>query len=135
MSIAMAALSSSWAVLPFVPALGFCAILCQLAVGNLVSVITPLRLPREGTDVFAQATEQGCLAIVSQLVSFFSIGLLLVLPASVMVLRVQFDVLPEWVAHTFPLAWGLAFYAVSLWLAGKLLSRRIPEVVNWVQVV
>lgn len=135
MAIILAILSDSWAVLRFLPGLTVCSIACQLAVGNLTSVITPLRLPREGTDVFAQATEQGCLAIISQLVSFFSIGLLLVLPASVMALRVQFDVLPDWVAHIFPAVWGLIFYVLSLWLAGKLLSRRIPEVVNWVQVV
>ena len=36
-------------------------------------LLTPLRLPREGTDVFAQSTEQGCLAIVSQVISFFAI--------------------------------------------------------------
>lgn len=135
MAIILAILSDSWAVLRFLPGLTVCSIACQLAVGNLTSVLTPLRLPREGTDVFAQATEQGCLAIISQLVSFISIGLLLVLPASVMALRVQFDVLPDWVAHIFPAVWGLIFYVLSLWLAGKLLSRRIPEVVNWVQVV
>ncbi len=136
MGVIMAALSDSWAMLRFLPALTLCAVACQLAVGNLTSVITPLRLPREGTDVFAQATEQGCLAIVAQLVSFFTIGLLLVLPSSIMVLTVDFgQVLPEWFAHSFAVGWGLLFYAISLWLSGRLLKRRLPEILNWVQVV
>jgi ABC-2 type transport system permease protein len=135
MALVLAILSDSWAVLRLLPAFTLCSIACQLAVGNLTSVITPLRLPREGTDVFAQATEQGCLAIVAQLVSFFTIGLLLVFPASVAVLNVSFDVVPEWFTQAFPLVWGAGLYSLSLWLAGKLLARRIPEVVNWVQVV
>jgi hypothetical protein len=72
---------------------------------------------------------------VAQLVSFFTIGLLLVFPASVAVLNVSFDVVPEWFTQAFPLVWGAGLYSLSLWLAGKLLARRIPEVVNWVQVV
>lgn len=136
MGLIIAALTDSWAILRFLPVLTLCAIACQLAVGNLTSVITPLRLPREGTDVFSQATEQGCLAIVSQLVSFFVIGLLLVLPSAVMVLTVDFGlVIPEWFAQSFALVWGFAFYAFSLWLSGRLLARRLPEVLNWVQVV
>jgi ABC-2 type transport system permease protein len=121
-----------WLVLP----LTIAAIGCQLAVGNLVSVLTPLRLPREGTDVFAQSTEQGCLAIVSQTVSFFAIGLLLVPPASVVVLTVSFgQVLAPWIATLFAIGWGLVFYGVSLFIAGRLLGRRMPEVLAWVQVV
>ncbi len=136
MALIISGVSGSWAILRFLPALMLCAVLCQLSVGNLTSVLTPLRLPREGTDVFAQATEQGCLAIVSQLVSFFAIGLLLVLPSSVMVLTVDFGrVLPEWFAHVFAVIWGAIFYSISLWLAGALLKRRVPEVVSWVQVV
>lgn len=112
------------------------AIGCQLAVGNLVSVLTPLRLPREGTDVFAQSTEQGCLAIVSQTVSFFTIGLLLVVPASIVVLTVSFgNVVLPWVAALSSIVWGLVVYVISLWLSSKLLRRRLPEVVTWVQVV
>jgi ABC-2 type transport system permease protein len=136
MAIAMAALSGSWGALRLVPILGFCAICCQLAVGNLVSVITPLRLPREGTDVFAQATEQGCLAIGAQLVSFMTIGLLLVPPASVATLVVGYgQVVPAWVLVLFAPAWGLALYGISMWLSGKVLERRLPEVAQWVQVV
>jgi hypothetical protein len=119
-----------------VPALAACAIGCQLAVGNLVSVITPLRLPREGTDVFAQATEQGCLAIGAQLVSFMTIGALLILPASVTVLAVLYDtVIQPWMAGAFAIVWGGFFYGISLFVAGKILERRLPEVAQWVQVV
>lgn len=136
MSIAMAALSNSWAVLPYVPALGLCAILCQLAVGNMVSVITPLRLPREGTDVFAQATEQGCLAIGAQLVSFMTIGLLLVPPASVATLTFGFgSPLAPWILLVSAPLWGLFLYGISLLISGKILERRLPEVAQWVQVV
>ena len=107
-----------------------------MAVGNLISVVTPLRLPREGTDVFAQATEQGCLAIVAQVVSFFVIGLLLVLPSSVMVLTVDFgQVFPAWFANVFAVIWGALAYLISLALSSWLLKRRVPEVVGWVQVV
>jgi hypothetical protein len=112
------------------------AIGSQLAVGNLVSVLTPLRLPREGTDVFAQSTEQGCLAIVSQTVSFFTIGFLLVIPASIVTLTVTFgQVIPPWMAALGTVVWGVVVYSVSLWLSSFLLRRRLPEVMAWVQVV
>lgn len=122
----------TWLVAPLTVA----AVGCQLAVGNVVSVLTPLRLPREGTDVFAQSTEQGCLAIVSQTVSFFTIGLLMVLPASIVVLTVSFgSLVPPWFTAVAAIAWGLLVYGVSLWLSSKLLRRRLPEVMAWVQVV
>lgn len=122
----------TWLALP----LTVSAIGCQLAVGNFVSVLTPLRLPREGTDVFAQSTEQGCLAIVSQTISFFSIGFLLVVPASVIVLTVSFgQAIPPWMAATGAVVWGVLIYSISLWLSARLLRRRLPEVMAWVQVV
>jgi hypothetical protein len=102
----------------------------------MVSVLTPLRLPREGTDVFAQSTEQGCLAIVSQTASFFAIGLLLVPPASIAVLTVEFgQALAPWVAIVAGIVWGAALYSISLFLSSRLLRRRMPEVLAWVQVV
>lgn len=121
-----------WMVIPLMVA----AIGCQLAVGNFVSVITPLRLPREGTDVFAQSTEQGCLAIVSQTVSFFAIGLLLVPPASVVVLTVDFgEVIAPWFTVLATVGYGLVLYLLSLLVSARLLKRRLPEVMAWVQIV
>ncbi len=121
-----------WMVIPLMVA----AVGCQLAVGNFVSVITPLRLPREGTDVFAQSTEQGCLAIVSQTVSFFAIGLLLVPPASLMVLTVDFgQVIAPWFTALVTVAYGLILYLLSLLVSSRLLNRRLPEVMAWVQIV
>ncbi len=135
MTLLLVVLSGSTTDLVLVPALGFCAIACQLAVGNLVSVVAPLRLPREGTDLFSQATEQGCLAIGAQLVSFGLIGLLLVLPASLTVLTVSFDrPVANWVTITFTLVWGALAYAVSIWASGAILRRRLPEVAGMVQV-
>ena len=102
----------------------------------MVSVLTPLRLPREGTDVFAQSTEQGCLAIVSQIISFFAIGVLLVPPASVVVLTVDFgSAVAPWLAAGFSVIYGVVVYSISLFLASRLLKRRLPEVMAWVQVV
>lgn len=122
----------TWLVFPLMVA----AIGCQLAVGNIVSVLTPLRLPREGTDVFAQSTEQGCLAIVSQTVSFFTIGLLLVVPASVVALTVGFgSVVAPWTAAAVSIVWGATLYLISLAVASRLLTRRLPEVMAWVQIV
>jgi ABC-2 type transport system permease protein len=122
----------TWLALP----LAVSAIGCQLAVGNMVSVITPLRLPREGTDVFAQSTEQGCLAIVSQTVSFFTIGILLVFPASVTALTVAFQQpIPPWFTALVAILWGAVLYSISLWISSRLLRRRLPEVMAWVQVV
>src|SRR5690606_41280309 len=72
--------SSSWRWMPLLLPVAIGAIGCLLAVGTILSILAPLRLPRDGTDMFAQATEQGLLALVSQVVSFFTIGLLLVLP-------------------------------------------------------
>ena len=121
-----------WLVLPLTVA----AIGSQLAVGNIVSVLAPLRLPREGTDVFAQSTEQGCLAIVSQTFSFFTIGLLLVPPASMVVLTVDFgQVVAPWLTAVATVIWGVTLYVISLALASRLLKRRLPEVLSWVQVV
>jgi ABC-2 type transport system permease protein len=136
LTLGLAFFTDQWAWVWLVPALTLAAIGCQLAVGNMVSVLTPLRLPREGTDVFAQSTEQGCLAIVSQTVSFFAIGLLLIPPASVAVLTVEFgQVLPPWVAIVAGVAWGAILYSISLFVSSRLLRRRMPEVLAWVQVV
>lgn len=135
LSLLLAITSGSWEVMHMVPGLAIAAIGCQLAVGNVVSVITPLRLPREGTDVFAQATEQGFLAMAAQLVAFFVIGLLLVPPASAVVLAVAFgQVVSPVVATLICAVWGALLYGLSLWAAGALLRRRVPEVVGWVQV-
>ncbi len=85
--------------------------------------------------MFAQATEQGLLALLSQFISFFVVGLLLALPASVTVLTVAFgEVIAPWFTALFAVGWGLLWYGLSLWVAGWLLKRRIPEVVGWVQV-
>ena len=122
----------TWLVIPLMIA----AIGCQLAVGNFVSVMTPLRLPREGTDVFAQSTEQGCLAIVSQTVSFFAIGLLMVPPASVVALTVGFgEVIPPWFTTITTIVYGVVLYVISLLISSVLLKRRLPEVMAWVQIV
>jgi ABC-2 type transport system permease protein len=135
LAMLLALISGSWGVMHMVPGLAMAAIGCQLAVGNIVSVITPLRLPREGTDVFSQATEQGLLAMAAQLLAFFVIGLLLVPPASAVVLAVAFgQVVSPWVATVLCALWGLLFYGISLLVAGALLRRRVPEVVAWVQV-
>jgi ABC-2 type transport system permease protein len=135
LAILLSVFTGFWGWTWLVGPLTVSAIGCQLAVGNFVSVLTPLRLPREGTDVFAQSTEQGCLAIVSQTISFFSIGFLLVIPASVVALTVEFgQPLAPWLTAIIAIAWGLALYAISLWLSAKLLRRRLPEVMAWVQV-
>ena len=135
LSILLATISGAWGALLMVPALSVAAIGGQLGVGNLVSVITPLRLPREGTDVFAQATEQGFLALIAQLVSFMVIGLLLVPPSVAVALTVSFgQAVSPIVATLFCIAYGSILYLSSLWLAGVLLRRRVPEVVAWVQV-
>jgi hypothetical protein len=54
----------------------------------------------------------------------------------VVVLTVDFgQVLAPWIAALAAIGWGLAFYGVSLLIAGRLLRRRMPEVLAWVQVV
>ena len=134
LAVLLAVFSNSWEVLKLVPGLAVAAIGSQLAVGNLVSVISPLRLPREGTDVFAQASEQGCLALVAQMVSFMLIGLLMVPPSVAVVLSVSFgQVVSPLVATLIAVGWGALLYVASLFLAGWILARRAPEIVNWVQ--
>ncbi len=138
LSILFAAVSGGWALLGFVPFLVTTAILCQLAVGNVVSVITPMRLPPVGTDLFAQATEQGCLALVSQMGAFAVIGLLMVPPAVGFTLMSAFGVTAaKWVI-TFTagsVLWGVLLYWVGLWLSTRILERRLPEMVTAVQTV
>lgn len=134
LAILLATFSNSWDVLGLVPGLAVAAIGSQLAVGNLVSVLSPLRLPREGTDVFAQASEQGCLALVAQMISFLTIGLLMVPPSVAVVLTISFgQVLSPLVTTLFAAVWGAILYIGSLFLAGWLLGRRAPEIVNSVQ--
>ncbi|MEX1037952.1 MAG: hypothetical protein WDZ96_03740 [Acidimicrobiia bacterium] len=135
LTIILAIVVGQWQWVWLVAPLMVSAIGCQLAVGNFVSVITPLRLPREGTDVFAQSTEQGCLAITSQTLSFFAIGLLLTPPVSAIVLVVAFgQALSPVIGAVIAIGWGALLYGVSLWLSSSLLRRRMPEVLGWVQV-
>lgn len=136
LSVFLAAVSGGWEQLPLVPPLTLAAIGCQLAVGNLVSVLTPLRLPDAGTDLFAQATEQGCLALVAQLLSFFVIALLMVPPASAFVLAVGFgQVLSPLAVSLAAVLWGGALYGLGLWASSAILHRRVPELVARVQTV
>lgn len=136
LSVILAWVSGGWETLPMVPPLALTAIGCQLAVGNIVSVLAPLRLPDMGTDLFAQATEQGCLAITAQMVSFFIIGLLMTLPASAYVLVVEYGQnLNPVVVSVASLAWGAIIYSIGLWIAGRVLSKRVPEMVAMVETV
>lgn len=143
MAVIAAWLTGGWRFLPWVPLIAVSAIGCQLAVGNLASVITPLRLPDMGSDVFSQSSEQGCLAIVSQLVSFTVMGLLMV-PVAVAWVLVAWD--PEQLRNglafltnpglvgAISVGWGAGLYAIGTWAAVRLLRRRLPEVLAWVDV-
>ena len=140
LSVVFAAVTDGWIFLIYVPPLVVTAVGCQLAVGNLVSVLTPLRLPPPGTDLFAQATEQGCLALGSQLVAFAFIGALMVMPAAGMVL-VSGALGPE-IATRFKVgftigafAYGTTIYLAGLFTANAILRRRVPEMVSAVQTV
>ncbi len=136
LAIILAAVSGGWEVLPMVLPLALTAILCQLAVGNVVSVLAPLRLPDMGTDLFAQATEQGCLAIAAQVISFFVIGLLMVVPASAYVLVVAFGrVLDPVLVSLGSMVWGGAIYALGLGMSARALKKRVPEMVALVETV
>jgi ABC-2 type transport system permease protein len=132
MSLALAAVSDGWAWLPWAFPVAACAILSQLAVGNLVSVLAPLRLPAMRTDLFSQATEQGCLAIFSQAASFFLIGLAL-LPAAFSFLLAVDGAIDPILASLGAVAWGSLVYWAGLTSATSLLARRIPEIVQAVQ--
>jgi len=64
------------------------------------------------------------------------IGLLLIPPASMMVLTVDYgEVIEPWVTTLFAIFWGLGLYLISLFISSRLLKRRMPEVLAWVQVV
>ena len=143
MAVIAAWLTGGWSFLAWVPLIAVTAIGCQLAVGNLASVITPLRLPDMGSDVFSQSSEQGCLAVVSQLISFSVMGLLMV-PVAVAWVLVAWD--PEsirgglgWLTNpaivsVISVIWGAAMYAIGTSLAVRLVKRRLPEVLAWVEV-
>ena len=136
LSIILAWVSGGWETLAMVPPLALTAIGCQLAIGNIVSVLAPLRLPDMGTDLFAQATEQGCLAITAQMASFFVIGLLMTLPASAYVLVVEFGQnLNPIVVSVASLVYGAIIYSIGLWIAARVLRKRVPEMVAMVQTV
>jgi len=143
MALVAAWLTGGWEYLVWVPLIAVTAIGVQLAVGNLASVITPLRLPDMGSDVFSQSSEQGCLAVISQLVSFSIMGFLMV-PIAVAWVLVAWD--PgtirgglAWLTNPLivsgvSVVWGLALYSLGTWAAVRLLKRRLPEVLAWVEV-
>ncbi len=134
LSVMLAAISGRWAVLGVIPPLAVTAVACQLAVGNIVSVVAPLRLPNVGTDMFAQASEQGCLSVGAQVASFFVIVLLLTPSVSAFALVVSFSqALSPWIATVGSLLWGAIVYGVGLFVSSKILSRRLPEMVALVQ--
>lgn len=133
-TLVIATVSGGWNLLWSVPIILLTAIALQLAVGNLVSVIAPLRLPDMGTDVFSQASEHGFLAIAAQMVSFVVIALILTPVAAAFVLSVGYlDNAGVARVAAGSLLWGAAWYLLSLWLSARILARRLPEVLQWVQ--
>jgi ABC-2 type transport system permease protein len=134
LSLILSAVSAEWRVMWLIPFMAITAVACQLAVGNVVSVVAPLRLPNVGTDMFAQASEQGCLSIGAQVASFFVIVLLMVGPVSAFALVVTFgSALSPWIAIGGSLLWGALVYGIGLLLSTKILARRLPEIVALVQ--
>ncbi len=136
LALIAALVTGGFAELWLVPPIFVTAAGAQLAIGNIASVLTPLRLPDMGTDVFSQASEHGCLAISSQLVSFFIIGMLLV-PVAIAVTLSQLapDAVYPWAVAVGSVAWGIIVYWAGLSVAARLLKRRMPEILKWVQVV
>ncbi|NIA24806.1 MAG: hypothetical protein GWP04_04490 [Gammaproteobacteria bacterium] len=136
LSVILAGVANAWDVLWLIPPLALTAAACQLSVGNIVSVLAPLRLPNVGTDMFAQASEQGCLSVGAQVVSFFVITVLMVGPVSAFTLVVSFgQALSPWVAIAGSLLWGAFIYAIGLLISSKVLARRVPEIVALVQTI
>ncbi len=140
LSLIFAIITNGWSFLVYVPPLIVTAVACQLAVGNFVSVLTPLRLPPPGTDLFAQATEQGCLALGSQLVAFGLIGGLMILPASAMVLAsgalsAQIPGRFKAIFIVGTLVYAGLIYLTGLLIANTILRRRVPEMVAAVQTI
>lgn len=136
LSVILAGVADAWHVLWLIPALAVTAAACQLAVGNVVSVVAPLRLPNVGTDMFAQASEQGCLSVGAQVVSFFVIALLMIAPVSAFALVVSFgEALSPWWAIGGSLLWGTVVYGIGLLISAKVLAHRVPEIVALVQTI
>lgn len=136
LALIFASFTNGWSYLIYIPPLVATAVLCQLAIGNVVSVVTPLRLPPPKGDLFSQASEQGCLALVSQLIAFGVIGLLLVPPATAFTLITFFGVTGlKWqlIFSIGSVVWGLFFYAAGTFLAARRLTRKLPEMVTAVQ--
>ena len=136
MTFAIAWLSNGWRLLWLSVPILIVATMVQLAIGNLASILTPLRLPDMGTDVFSQASEHGFLAILSQLVAFALIGISLVPVATAFTISVGYadSRYLGWIVLA-SLAWGALLYGVSLWASSKLLAKRLPEVLKWVSIV
>ncbi|MFQ5967737.1 MAG: hypothetical protein ACE5MI_09015 [Acidimicrobiia bacterium] len=132
MSAALATISGGWHWLPLAIPVALTAIGCQLAVGNVVSVMAPLRLPPVGSDLFAQATEQGCLSVISQAFAFLVIGLLLVPVAAAFIVVVWGFADPVLVSLGAVL-WGGLFYWIGLRVSAILMARRVPELVAAVE--
>ena len=134
MTLVIAWISNGWRLLWYVPVILATAVSLQLAVGNVASVLTPLRLPDVGTDVFSQASEHGFLAIVAQFVSFMVIGAALTPVAVAFVLSVGY-LENQWIAWVSigSLLWGAGIYLLALWFSSRLFARRLPEVLRWVQ--
>ena len=86
--------------------------------------------------MFAQASEQGCLSVGAQVVSFFVIALLMIGPVSAFALVVAFgQALSPWLAIAGSLLWGTIIYGIGLLISTKVLARRGPEIVALVQTI
>ncbi|MCC6626929.1 MAG: hypothetical protein IT340_05935 [Chloroflexi bacterium] len=125
--VALAGISRGWALLPVALAATASGVLVTLAIGNVVSVILPGRMP-DGLRA-TYSTDAGCARGLLQFLAFVCAWVMLAPIAAAASLP---QVLGQPALHlvTVPLAllYALAFYWLTLRWVGPQLLRRQPEI-------
>lgn len=100
-------------------------------VGNIASVLFPLRIVRVGWRMQAASSGRSC-AYGFAYMLFMAAGGLLLLPVLAAALAPSYWISPAWLALTLPVAglYAVGIYVVALNYAERLLLKREPEIVS-----
>ncbi|MFP3464888.1 hypothetical protein [Leifsonia sp. SIMBA_070] len=126
-SIVTTIVFGDWAVLPAVAALSGAILVIGLGLSSISSALFPYPATKPGDSAFTQPQTSGASAAVVQSLSFFAI---LILASPVLVFLVLgLTVSPFWlgIAPVVAVLIGFATLFFGLWLGGRIVDRRGPE--------
>lgn len=126
--IAVAIVSSDWSTVPLALIEGAAATLTLLGVGNITSILLPLRVRGLHAGANNISSENGCLRSVISLVALWG-TLFALLPVYILLLAPALIDHREFLLFSAPLAllYGLALYQIATLLIAPRLLKRGPE--------